>query len=85
MILINLHWAFSVLCLAYAVGCAVVFKKGLRRFSKKRSFWYKISHLHYFLIFFVPLINVAACITLTYMATCNDEDAEVLIEKSEEE
>lgn len=85
MALIKLHLAFSVLCLIYAIGCSAVFKKSLKRFSKKRSIWYRISHLHYFLVFFVPLLNLVVCGALTYMALCDDEAAKAIMEKQEEE
>lgn len=84
MALIKLHLAFSVLCLIYAIGCSAVFKKTLKRFTKKRSAWYRIKHLPYLLIFIVPLINLITCGVITYMALCDDETAKQLIKNAEE-
>lgn len=85
MVLIKLHLAFSVLCLIYAIGCSAVFRKALKRYSKKRSIFYRIRHIHYLLIFFVPLLNLVTCVILTYMAICDDETAKTIMKMQEDE
>jgi hypothetical protein len=70
--------------LIYAIGCSAVFKKTLKRFTKKRSIWYRIKHLPYLFIFIVPLLNLITCVVITYMALCDDEAAKQLIKNAEE-
>lgn len=79
MRLLEFHVAFSIACGLSAVGVTVVFKDSLKRFCvnakeikpKYRNIW----------IFFFPGVNILFVLLLWFMAFCDDETVQLIINK----
>lgn len=81
MWLIQFHFAFSLLSLLCHAGIKVVFAEKLKRYKtngkKKRPMNY--------LLYFCPVINILFLFTLLYMAICDDDTADNINSRAQED
>lgn len=77
MWLLKLHFAFSILCLLTFMG----FKRVYAETIKKNGYaGEKEKRKHSYWIFFIPLMNILALITLFVMVALKKEDFEKICE-----
>lgn len=84
MFLLKLHFSISILCFLFILGCFLIFKTRLMRYKEPKK---KVAQCKRIfrtaVISVIPIFNLITCFLLVYMAACDDETANKIMNGGE--